>query len=77
MFKQKRHWTAERDCVDDPSKFPADQIVTAQQFETRPGQKIRNKAKELGCSLPILKLWHAEWKGSGYSTDYVIRAPQR
>jgi hypothetical protein len=73
MFKQKRHWTAQSDCADDPAKLPPDQIVTAQQLEMKPGQLIQDKAKELGCSLPTLKLWHAEWKGSGYAQDYVIR----
>lgn len=63
----------EFDRSDDPAKLPADQIVTAQQLEMRPGQKIREKAKELGCSQPTLKLWHAEWRGSGFDPDYVIR----
>ncbi len=65
--------TDEFDHIDDLAKLPADQIVTAQQLEMRPGQLIQDKAKELGCSLPTLKLWHAEWRGSRYDPDYVIR----
>jgi hypothetical protein len=73
MTKHERHWAAEQSYTDDPAKLPADHVVTAQQLQMAPGQKIQDKAKELGCSQPTLKLWHAEWKGSGYAEDYVIR----
>jgi hypothetical protein len=73
MAKQMRHWTADdADCIDDPAKLPPDRKVTAEQLTMRPGQTVREKARELQCSLPTLRLWHAEWKGSGYDPDYVI-----
>lgn len=69
-----RHFLNEHDhSGDDPAKLPADRIVTAQQLRLKPGQLIQDRAKELGCSLPTLKIWTAEWRGSGYDPDYVIR----
>lgn len=51
---------------------PTPNCVTAAQLTMQPGQTLQQKAKELGCSLLTLRLWTAEWRGSGYDPDYVI-----
>jgi hypothetical protein len=39
----------------------------------KPGQTLAQKAKELGCTALTLRMWHLEWRGSGYAPDYLIR----
>lgn len=46
--------------------------VAASQLRMHPGQSLADKAKELGLPLSTLKLWTAEWKGSGFDPDYAI-----
>jgi len=38
-----------------------------------PGQSLGAKAKEPGSSRLTLCIWTAEWRGSGYNPNYVIR----
>src|SRR5262249_1190167 len=52
--------------------IPSTAIVTADQLRMKPGQKLAEKARELGVSVVTLSLWNAEWRGSGYDPDYVI-----
>ncbi|KAB2919954.1 MAG: hypothetical protein F9K29_03605 [Hyphomicrobiaceae bacterium] len=61
------------DELDNPANLPPNQIVTATQLRMRPGQKLAEKAKELGVSQLTLRIWEAEWRGSGYDPDYVLR----
>jgi hypothetical protein len=58
--------------TDDISELSAERIVTGRQLQMEPGQKLKEKAAELGCSLPTLKIWTAEWRGAQYDPDYVI-----
>jgi hypothetical protein len=73
MTKRKQQYPSEVEDPDDLSKLPADQIVTAAQLAPKPGQRLGDKAKELGVSVLTLRLWTAEWKGSGWAPDYVIK----
>jgi hypothetical protein len=54
-------------------RLPASAIVTAEQLTMKPGQKLIEKARELGTTFTTLKLWTAEWKGSGFDPDYAVR----
>jgi hypothetical protein len=76
----KRHTYLEEDRDPDElrrmvanCKLPTTAIVTAEQLQMRPGQKLAEKARELGVTVVTLRLWHAEWKGSGYDPDYCIK----
>ena len=61
----------------DPANLPPNQIVTAKQLEMRPGQKLQDKAKELGCSRLTLRIWHAKWEGSNVSSGVKVLEKQR
>lgn len=74
MRKQKAGWYAGSvEDIDELAKLPPDKIVTAAQLRMKPGEKLEEKARELGVTLTTLRTWHAEWKGSGFDPDYVIR----
>jgi hypothetical protein len=70
MTKHQRQFTAND---DDPANLPPVRIITAAQLTMKPGQKLSEKAKELGVTLLTLRIWTAEWRGSGFDPDYVIR----
>jgi hypothetical protein len=48
-------------------------VVTADDLRMAPGQTLKEKAKQLGVSVLTLRIWTAEWKGSGWAPDYVIK----
>jgi hypothetical protein len=54
-------------------QLPRSSVVTADDLRMKPGQLLREKAKELGCTLVALGSWHVEWRGSGWRDDYHIR----
>ena len=58
---------------DDLANLPPDQVVTGEQLKMKPGQSLAQKARELGVTQPTLRLWHVEWRGSGYDPEYRIR----
>jgi hypothetical protein len=53
--------------------LPRSSVVTADDLRMKPGQTLREKANELGCTCVTLRSWHIEWRGSGWREDYVIR----
>jgi hypothetical protein len=66
--------------VEDPdelAKLPVDRVVTGEQLARRPGQSLAKKAIELGVTPQTLRLYHLEWRGSGYDPDYRIRRAVR
>lgn len=74
----ENYFDEDRDCDElrrlvADGKLPAAAIVTAEELAMKPGQSLAAKAKELGVTLPTLRLWHCEWRGSEYDTDYAIR----
>src|SRR5215831_12972568 len=48
-------------------------VITADDLRMSPGQTLKEKAKELGCTCVTLRAWHLEWRGSGFHPDYVVR----
>ena len=71
MRRQTRHLYPLE--VEDLADLPADQVITGDQLAMRPGQTLARKAKELGVTPQTLRVWHLEWRGSGYDPDYRIR----
>jgi hypothetical protein len=57
----------------ETGQLPRSSVVTADDLRMAPGQTLREKAKELGCTLVTLRSWHLELRGSGWRKDYVIR----
>lgn len=47
-------------------------FVAAAELTMNPGQTLAQKAKQLGVSQITLRIWTAEWRGSGHDPDYVI-----
>ena len=41
-------------------QLPRTSVVTADDLRMKPGQTLREKAKELGCTCVTLRSWHAE-----------------
>src|SRR5262245_36537696 len=57
----------------ETGQLPRSSVVTADDLRMRPGQTLKEKAKELRCTCLTLRTWHLEWRGSGYDPYYVIR----
>ena len=57
----------------DTGQLPRSSVVTADDLRMKPGQTLKAKAEELGVSEITLRVWTAEWKGSGWPPDYVIK----
>ena len=47
--------------------------MTGEQLKMKPGQTLAQKARELGVTQPTMRLWHVEWRGSGYDPEYRVR----
>jgi hypothetical protein len=60
---------------DDLANLPPDQVVSGEHLKMKPGQTLAQKARELGVTQPTLRLWHVEWRGSGYDPEYRRIAP--
>jgi len=56
----------------ETGQLPRSSVVTADDLRMAPGQTLKEKASELGCTCVTLRAWHLEWRGSGYREDYVI-----
>jgi hypothetical protein len=57
----------------ESGQLPRSSVVTADDLHMKPGQTLNARAKELGVSALTLRVWTAEWKGSGWAPDYVIK----
>jgi hypothetical protein len=57
----------------ETGQLPRNSVVTADDLCMKPGQTLKAKAKELGVSEITLRVWTAEWKGSLWAPDYVIK----
>jgi hypothetical protein len=73
MTMHERQWNTDDEVDHELANLRPDQLVTADQLRMKPGQRLVEKAKELGVSLLTLRIWNAEWKGSQYDPDYVIQ----
>src|SRR5262249_48915877 len=71
----QQRYPLEVDDADELADLPADQVVIGEQLAMRPGQTLTEKAKELGVTPQTLRLYHLEWRGSGYDPEYrILRA---
>jgi hypothetical protein len=57
----------------ETGQLPRSSVVTADDLRMAPGQTLREKATELGCTHVTLRSFHLEWRGSGYHKEYVIK----
>ena len=57
----------------ESGQLPRSSLITADDLRMVPGQTLKEKAKQLGCTCITLRTWHLEWRGSGYDPDYAIR----
>src|SRR5215813_15458869 len=57
----------------ETGQLPRSSVVTADDLRMGPGQTLKEKAKQLGCTCLTLRCWHLEWRGSGYDPEYRIR----
>jgi hypothetical protein len=73
MTKHDTYWDQEYEDPDELANLPPDQVVTAAQLTMAPGERLRDKAKQLGCTTVTLRMYHLEWRGSGFSPDFRVR----
>ena len=73
MTKHATYWDQEYEDPDELADLPPEQVVTAAQLTMAPGERLRDKAKQLGCTTVTLRMYHLEWRGSGFSPDFRVR----
>jgi hypothetical protein len=72
MGQLRNHLSTESERSHNATDPSPNKVVTAEQLRMKPGQSLKAKARELGVSQLTLRIWTAEWKGSGFCPEYVI-----
>jgi len=78
MSKRKNYLDCDSDSDElrrmvESGQLPRSSVVTADDLQMKPGETLKEKAKQLSVSVITLRVWTAEWKGSGWAPDYLIK----